>query len=47
MIDSVYEATGGYGNLVDTFKFGTLADELTRKNLTLFADAVLPRVRSL
>ena len=46
-IESQYEATGGFGNLIASLQFGTLSDELTRKNLELFADEVLPEVRSL
>ena len=46
-IESLYEATGGFGNLVASLQFGTLSDELTRKNLELFADEVLPAIESL
>jgi alkanesulfonate monooxygenase SsuD/methylene tetrahydromethanopterin reductase-like flavin-dependent oxidoreductase (luciferase family) len=46
-IESQYEETGGFGNLIGTFQFGTLSDALTRKNLELFADEVMPQIRRL
>ena len=46
-LESQYEATGGFGELIGLFQFGTLPDELTRKNLELFADEVMPEIRDL
>ncbi len=44
-LERQYEATGGFGTLIALMQFGTLPDELTRKNLELFADGVLPALR--
>ena len=37
----------GYGNLVCMLQFATLSRELTEKNLRLFADEVMPKLRPL
>ena len=39
---SQYEATGGFGNLIGSFQFGTLSDAHTRRSMALFAEEVLP-----
>ena len=36
----------GVGNLLGLFQVGTLPAELTRKNMTLFAEQVMPQLRS-
>jgi len=49
--DTVYEkledslATLGTGNLLGLFQLGTLPGDLTRRNLELFAQEVMPRLR--
>ena len=42
-----YQADMGFGNLVPMLQFGTLPAELTEKNLRMFAEEVIPRVRHL
>src|SRR5207248_4786507 len=37
----------GYGRLIGLLHFGTLSHELTVKNMTLFAEEVLPFLRTL
>ena len=37
----------GIGHVIGWLHFGTLTPELTRKNLTLFAEKVIPRLRAL
>lgn len=39
------EAVSGFRKLVVMFQFGTLPDELTRKNLQCFAEDVIPKLR--
>ncbi len=46
-IERQYEAMGGFGRFVGLFQFGNLADASVRKNLELFADEVMPELRSL
>lgn len=46
-LERQYEATGGFGTLVGGFHFGSLPDDLTRKNLRLFAEEVLPTISRL
>ena len=46
-LEREYEAVGGFGELIALMQFGSLPDDLTRKNLELFADEVLPEVRGL
>ncbi len=36
----------GVGNILGLFQLGTLPEDLTRKNMTLFAEQVLPELRS-
>jgi hypothetical protein len=36
----------GVGNLLGLFQLGTLPADLTRKNLTLFAKEVMPKLRA-
>lgn len=42
---SEYVGTLGFGNLLGLFQLGTLPAELTRKNMTLFADEVMTPLR--
>ena len=50
--DTVYELLErnllrlGTGNLLGLFQLGTLPHDLTKKNLTLFAEQVMPRLRA-
>jgi len=46
-LEAQYEATGGFRDLIASLQFGTLPDDLTRKNLELFADEVLPEIAGL
>lgn len=46
-IEHQYDLMGGFGNLIGLFHFGTLPDDLMRKSLELFADEVMPEIRSL
>ncbi len=46
-IERQYEATDGFGTLIALLQFGTLPDELTRKNMELFADGVLPDLEAI
>lgn len=46
-IERQYEVVGGFGRFVGLFQFGTMPDELVRKNLELFADEVMPEIRKL
>ena len=36
----------GTGNLLGLFQLGTLPHDLTKKNLSLFAEQVMPRLRA-
>jgi alkanesulfonate monooxygenase SsuD/methylene tetrahydromethanopterin reductase-like flavin-dependent oxidoreductase (luciferase family) len=44
-LEEAYEHVGGFDRLIALLQFGTLPDDLTRKNLELFADEVLPALR--
>ena len=44
-IDKMRERTG-FGVLVCLLQFGILSDELTRRNMDMFAGEVMPRLRS-
>ncbi|WP_313693560.1 LLM class flavin-dependent oxidoreductase [Halorarum halobium] len=46
-IERQYEAIGGFGTFIGLFQFGTLPDDLVRRNLERFSDDVMPEVRSL
>lgn len=43
-LERTYETVGGFGTLIPVLQFGTLPDDLTRKNLELFADEVMPEL---
>jgi hypothetical protein len=36
----------GTGNLLGLFQLGSLPDHLTRKNMALFAEQVMPKLRA-
>ena len=42
-----YQKEMGFGNIAPMLQFGTLPKELTEKNLRLFAEEVMPKVRHL
>ncbi len=46
--DRLTELSGrlGFGNLLGLFQLGTLPADLTRKNMTLFAEEVMPKMRA-
>ncbi len=43
LVDALQEL--GTGNLLGLFQLGSLPHDLTKKNMALFADQVLPRLR--
>jgi alkanesulfonate monooxygenase SsuD/methylene tetrahydromethanopterin reductase-like flavin-dependent oxidoreductase (luciferase family) len=43
-IERLRDATGA-NNLVTMLQFGTLSDELTRRNMEMFASEVMPHLR--
>lgn len=43
-LEREYEILDGFGTLIALFQFGTLPDDMTRKNLDLFADEVKPEL---
>jgi len=45
--DRLIELSGrlGFGNLLGLFQLGTLPADLTRKNMTMFAQEVMPQLR--
>jgi len=44
-LEREYDAVGGFDTLIANMQFGSLPDDLTRKNLELFADEVLPELK--
>ena len=44
---AAHQAEMGFGNLVTMLQFGTLGRELTEKNLRIFAEDVMPKLRPL
>jgi len=42
-----YQKEMGFGNIAPMLQFGTLPKELTEKNLRLFAEEVIPKVKHL
>ena len=42
-----YQSEMGFGNIAPMLQFGTLPAELTEKNLRIFAEEVIPKVRHL
>jgi alkanesulfonate monooxygenase SsuD/methylene tetrahydromethanopterin reductase-like flavin-dependent oxidoreductase (luciferase family) len=46
--DTLVDSLGqlGTGNLLGLFQLGSLPHELTMKNMTLFAEQVMPRLRA-
>jgi alkanesulfonate monooxygenase SsuD/methylene tetrahydromethanopterin reductase-like flavin-dependent oxidoreductase (luciferase family) len=44
LVDSLRKL--GTGNLLGLFQLGSLPDHLTRKNMALFAEQVMPRLRA-
>jgi alkanesulfonate monooxygenase SsuD/methylene tetrahydromethanopterin reductase-like flavin-dependent oxidoreductase (luciferase family) len=41
-----YHSQIGFGHLLTLLQFGTLPEELTRKNMELYATEVMPHLRS-
>lgn len=46
-LEEEYEHVGGFGRLIALLQFGSLPDDLTRKNMELFADEVMPELHRL
>ena len=42
-----YQKEMGFGNIAPMLQFGTLSKELTEKNLRLFAEEVIPKLKHL
>lgn len=45
-LERQYETIGGFGTLIGLFQFGSLPHDLVVKNLELFADEVMPELRT-